>query len=191
MAYEYKGNANDNTEIAVIGDAVVNVVIGALPKTEWRRKTTDAIPVAAREIGLITEDGETLTRSVDITTINSHQGSNQRSFTNNGTMSFSFAAQQFNEIVKELWLGSAADAVDGFTDVAMDGGITATIFYDAWDIHNGFERHITIDGTGLFTPNGDLTFAKAAEANFPLTFTFNGQPRFNDARTVDEEDTGV
>ena len=139
MAYEYKGEANDNTELAVIGDAVVNVVIGNVPKSQWRRKTTDPIPAAAREIGLITEDGEALSRSVDISTINSHQGSNQRSFTTNGSASFSFAAQQFNALVKELWLGSVADATDGFTDVDADGGITATLFYDAWDIHNKSE----------------------------------------------------
>lgn len=187
MAYEYKGQANDNTELGVFGDAVINVKIGTTPRSEWRKKTTDPILADSQEIGLITEDGETFTRSVDITTINSHQGSNQRSFTTNGSFTLAFTAQQFRPIVKQLYLGSAVDAVNGFTEVDPDASVVGTLQYDAWDFHQGFERHLTVDAVGLFTPNGDLNIAKAAESNFPLLFTAMGPARFNEARTIDEE----
>lgn len=168
--------ANNNENILVAGDAVLTIAIGKLDRSKWAT-SVDAVlapEFAGGEIGFITEDGETLSRSIDTTSINMHQQTSVRTIVTGGTQEFSFSAGETNKLVQDLYYGTVKAVGETYRTVKAENALTITFNYDSYDVQQGFEKQIRLAGSGLIYPSGDVTFTRTGEAQYPFTIAING-----------------
>lgn len=164
--------AQDAKNILVSGDAMIHIVFGGMLPEDVPTSTTTLVPATAVEVGLTNEEGEKFNRSVDLTTINSHQSSGVRTIASGGAMSLEVVALEWNDVTKHFYWG--VDATSGKRVVKADSVVTADMIYDTIDVQAGFEKNLRLIANVTVTPNGSLDFKKTAETGIPLLLTVNG-----------------
>lgn len=164
--------AQDASNILVSGDAMIHIVFGGMDPLEVPATATALIPATAVELGLTNEEGEKLNRSVDLTTINSHQTMSVRTIASGGSITLEVVALEWNDVSKHFYWG--VEAVDGKRTVKADSVVTADMIYDTIDVQSGYEKNVRLIANVTVTPNGSLDFKKTAETGIPLLLTVNG-----------------
>lgn len=180
--------ANDNSNILVAGDAVLTVALQKLPKSAWATTTDEELNAAfaGGEVGLITEDGESLAREVQTENLSAHQQANVRTLTSGGEITFNFTAMETNDIVETLWFG-VDKAAGGYRDTPADAAQTVTFVHDVKDIQEGFKKRTRIVGVGLVTPDSEASFTRTAETGWPFKITVMGDLRYISSKEDETE----
>lgn len=161
--------------INVSNTAMVHILDTLLPRAEWPTDgPEEALPAGVEELGLISEDGEEVNRTVETVAINAHQLANARVVATGGSLTIALSALEDNPIVRKFWHGAAATA--GVTTIKAEGVLTGTVFYSSWDTQAGYEKKERYIGHATITPNGAAVRKRGEATLYPLLITFQGEP---------------
>ena len=173
--------ANNPTNIFVSGDSTMTVDFDITGYNLSNMPTTVDQPLTIIDggsLGLTSEDGENLNRSVSTTALNAHQEANVRMLVTDGTITISLSALESNAIANRLYWGTSVGTGSEDLDPAA---LTYVIgYYDTYDIQDGFEKAIRYAGLFSVTPNGDVANQRGGASQFSFTFTSIGKVRRTD-----------
>ena len=169
---------NSSQNIFAYGDSKISILPEGIQKAAWPVDYDDVLPVGTQEVGYTTTDGETFTRTAELTDIDANQQAKVRQIASNGSATLEFTALEDNEVTRWLYNATAATPGTSYTDVDnFAQTIARTIVWDTSDTQDGFVKHKRYVFEANIAPNGGITYSRGNTAQRSFIATALGAYR--------------